>query len=171
MMRRKRSQSRRRWLRRTRRSVGFGFLRNGSCRGLSELKRAKELTPGNPTANDLLARVVVYLGRLDEAEKQARQAGDLDPFANATQNDLARVLWFEGKLDEADAVARKPQSCHRMPLRAIASGLWSQCSEATVRPSCAKRNWNRTRTIAVPKSRLNNMRAEIEQPRTRLWLT
>ena len=32
--------------------------------GLSELKRAKELAPANPTANDLLARVIVYLGRL-----------------------------------------------------------------------------------------------------------
>ncbi|PYK68185.1 MAG: hypothetical protein DME45_08795, partial [Verrucomicrobia bacterium] len=42
--------------------------------GLSELKRAKELAPANPTANDLLARVIVYLGRLDEAEKQGRQA-------------------------------------------------------------------------------------------------
>src|SRR5438874_8679274 len=39
--------------------------------GLNELKRAKELSPANPTANDLLARVVVYLGRPD-AEKQAR---------------------------------------------------------------------------------------------------
>src|SRR5712691_3085598 len=38
--------------------------------GLSELKRAKELSPANPTANDLLARVVVYLGKPDEAEKQ-----------------------------------------------------------------------------------------------------
>ena len=40
--------------------------------GLSELKRAKELSPANPTANDLLARVIVYLGRVDEAERQAR---------------------------------------------------------------------------------------------------
>jgi serine/threonine-protein kinase len=40
--------------------------------GLSELKRAKELSPANPTANDLLARVIVYLGKLDEAEKQGR---------------------------------------------------------------------------------------------------
>jgi TolB-like protein len=75
--------------------------------GLSELKRAKELSPANPTANDLLARVIVYLGRLDDAEKQARQAVELDPLASAPQNNLARVLWYEGKLDEADAAARK----------------------------------------------------------------
>src|SRR5438552_762678 len=75
--------------------------------GLSELKRAKELSPANPTANDLLARVIVYLGRIDEAERQARQAVELDPLASAPQNNLARVLWYEGKLDEADAAARK----------------------------------------------------------------
>jgi TolB-like protein len=75
--------------------------------GLSELKRAKELSPANPTANDLLARVIVYVGKLDEAEKQARQAVELDPLAFPAQNNLSRVLWYEGKLDEADAVARK----------------------------------------------------------------
>ncbi len=75
--------------------------------GLSELKRAKELAPANPTANDLLARVIVYLGRLDEAENQGRQAVELDPLASAPKNNLARILWYEGKLDEADVVARK----------------------------------------------------------------
>jgi TolB-like protein len=75
--------------------------------GLSELKRAKELAPANPTANDLLARVIVYLGKLDEAENQGRQAVELDPLATPPHNNLARILWYEGKLDEADAVARK----------------------------------------------------------------
>ena len=75
--------------------------------GLSELRHAKELSPANPTANDLLARVIAYLGKLDEAEIQARQAVELDPLAYPAQHSLARVLWFEGKLDEADAIARK----------------------------------------------------------------
>ena len=75
--------------------------------GLTELKRAKELAPANPTANDLLARVIVYLGRLDEAENQGRQAVELDPLTSAPKNNLARILWYEGKLDEADVVARK----------------------------------------------------------------
>src|SRR5437899_11522173 len=75
--------------------------------GLAELKRAKELTPANPTANDLLARIIVYLGRFDEAERQARQAVELDPLSTVTQGNLARVLFYAGKLDEADAVARK----------------------------------------------------------------
>jgi serine/threonine-protein kinase len=75
--------------------------------GVAELKRAKELSPTNPTANDLLARVIVYLGRFDEAERQARQAVELDPLSTVTQNNLARVLFYAGKLDEADAAARK----------------------------------------------------------------
>ena len=75
--------------------------------GLSELNRAKELAPANPTANDLLARVMVYVGKPDEAEKQGRQAVELDPLATSPRNNLARILWYQGKLDEADAVARK----------------------------------------------------------------
>jgi TolB-like protein len=74
--------------------------------GLEELRRAKELSPANPTANDLLGRVLPYLGKLDEAEAQARQAVELDPLG-FTQNNLARVLWFKGKNDEADKVARR----------------------------------------------------------------
>src|SRR4029453_13885272 len=75
--------------------------------GLSELKRAKELSSANPTANDLLARVIVYLGQVDEAERHARHAVELDPLSVTAQGNLARVLFVAGKLDEADAVARK----------------------------------------------------------------
>jgi serine/threonine-protein kinase len=75
--------------------------------GLAELKRAKQLSPGNPTANDLLTRVVVYLGRVQEAEKLARQAIELDPLAYQVRISLARILFVEGKLDEAEASARK----------------------------------------------------------------
>ena len=75
--------------------------------GLAELKRAKELSPANPTANDLLARIIVYLGQFDEAERQAREALELDPLSPVTQGNLARVLYYAGKLDEADAAARK----------------------------------------------------------------
>jgi TolB-like protein len=75
--------------------------------GLAELKRAKELSPANPTANDLLARIIVYLGRFDEAERQAREAVELDPLSTITQANLARVLFYAGKLNEADAAARK----------------------------------------------------------------
>jgi len=75
--------------------------------GLAELKRAKELSPANPTANDLLARIIVYLGRFNEAERQAREAVELDPLSTVTQGNLARVLFYAGKLDEAEAAARK----------------------------------------------------------------
>ena len=75
--------------------------------GLSELQRAKELSPANPTANDLLARAIVYTGRMEDAERQARQAVELDPLSAATQFTLGRVLFYAGKLDEAYAAGRK----------------------------------------------------------------
>jgi TolB-like protein len=90
-------------------ALGFArcFVDWKFAEGLTELKRAKELSPANPTANDLLARIIVYLGRFDEAERQARQAVELDPLSTVTQGNLARVLFYAGKLDEADAFARK----------------------------------------------------------------
>ena len=75
--------------------------------GLAELRRAKQLSPGNPTVNDLLARVLVYLGHFQEAEELARQAIELDPLNFLARNNLARILYVEGKLDEAQTSARK----------------------------------------------------------------
>src|SRR6266566_2144556 len=75
--------------------------------GIAAIKRAKELSPANPTANDLLARAILYLGWLDEGERQARQAVELDPLSAIAQGNLARALFYAGKLDEADAAARK----------------------------------------------------------------
>jgi TolB-like protein len=75
--------------------------------GLNELRRAEELSPANPTANDLLARVIIYVGQKDEAERQARQAVELDPLSFAANLNLTRVFFYQGKLDEAEATARK----------------------------------------------------------------
>ena len=50
---------------------------------------------------------MIYLGRLDEAERHARHAVELSPLSAMAQGTLARVLFYAGKLDEADAAARK----------------------------------------------------------------
>jgi len=83
------------------------FIEWNFAEGLAELRRAQQLSPWNPTANDLMARVVVYLGQFQEAEKLARQAIELDPLAYQGRTSLARILFTEGKLDEAEAAARK----------------------------------------------------------------
>src|SRR5262245_431151 len=75
--------------------------------GLAELRRAQQLAPWNPTTNDLLAPVVVYLGQFEEAEKLARQAIERDPLAYQARQSLARLLFVQGKLDEAETAARK----------------------------------------------------------------
>jgi TolB-like protein len=83
------------------------FIEWKFAEGLAELRRAQQLSPWNPTASDLMARVVVYLGQFEEAEKLARQAIEVDPLAYQARTSLARILFTEGKLDEADASARK----------------------------------------------------------------
>jgi len=83
------------------------FIEWRFAEGLAELTRAQQLSPWNPTANDLMARVVVYLGQFQEAEKLGRQAVELDPLAYQARTSLARILFYEGKLDEAEASARK----------------------------------------------------------------
>jgi TolB-like protein len=82
------------------------FIEWKFAEGLAELGRAQELSPWNPTANDLMARVVVYLGQFQEAKKLARQAIELDPLGYQARTSLARVLFTEGKLDEVEASAR-----------------------------------------------------------------
>ncbi|HEX4637897.1 MAG TPA: tetratricopeptide repeat protein [Chthoniobacterales bacterium] len=75
--------------------------------GFQELQRAKQLSPANPTANDLLGRVIAYVGRIDDAERQVRYAAEIDPLSVSVHFNLARVLFNAGKLDEAEAAGRK----------------------------------------------------------------
>ena len=82
------------------------FIEWKFAEGLAELRDAQQLSPWNPTTNDLMARVVVYLGQFQEAESLARQAIELDPLAYQPRTSLARVLFTEGKLNEAEASGR-----------------------------------------------------------------
>jgi TolB-like protein len=75
--------------------------------GLAELRRAQQLAPWNPSMNDKLAPVVVYLGQFEEAEKLARQAIEHDPLAYQARQSLARLLFVQGKLNDAEAAAQK----------------------------------------------------------------
>ena len=113
--------------------------------GLRELKRAKELSPTNPTANDLLARVIVYLGRIDEAERQARQAVELDPLSvvDAKQSGASSFLLQENWMKPTRLLA-KWQSCSRHHLRVIGGRCSSLLSAATAKQPYARRNWSLT---------------------------
>src|SRR5882762_1658281 len=83
------------------------FIEWKFAEGLAELRLAQQLSPWNPTANDLMARVVVYHGQFGEAEKLAREAIELDPLGYQARTSLARVFFAEEKLDEMEASARK----------------------------------------------------------------
>ena len=83
------------------------FVQWKFAEGLKELQRAKQISLANPTANDLLGRVIVYVGQFDEAERQARYGVEIDPLSISAYFNLARVLFNAGKLDESEAAANK----------------------------------------------------------------
>uniref|UniRef100_UPI0023520046 tetratricopeptide repeat protein n=1 Tax=Nevskia ramosa TaxID=64002 RepID=UPI0023520046 len=75
--------------------------------GLAELERSAQLSSSNATVHNLLARVLLYVGRYTDAEAAARQAIEIDPLMASAHLSLARVLFTMGRLDEADVQARK----------------------------------------------------------------
>ncbi len=100
------------------------FLEWKFWEGLAALRHARELAPGSATANDLLARFVIYLGHFAEAEALARRSVELDPLTFQARSNLARILYYEGKYDEALLVAR-----HAAELQpaATSSHRWQAC--------------------------------------------
>ena len=87
--------------------LGSLFDRMEICGGSVRTQTRAAALAGIPTANDLLARVLVYLGQSGEAENLARESIELDPLAFQARISLARVLFAEGKLDETEDAARK----------------------------------------------------------------
>ncbi len=75
--------------------------------GLAELERSAQLSSSNATVHNLLARVLLYVGRYTDAEAAARRAIEIDPLMASAHLSLARVLFTMGRLDEADVQARK----------------------------------------------------------------
>ena len=139
--------------------------------GLAELRRAKELSPANPTANDLLGRGPFYLGQIEEAEKLARQAIELDPLVYLARHNFAQILLFQGKLDEADAEARK--AAELQPTAADSHGL--QVEVALVRgdgeAALREARLEPTKATDVSNSRSHNTCAEIVRQQTLRWPT
>ena len=132
-----------------------------SRRRLRELRRAKELSPANPTANDLLARVIVYLGRVEEAERKPDRRWNLILCLISAKQSRSRSLAMTENWMRRTRLRAKQQSCSRPLLPVIAGRSWSQSNAATAKRHCAKRSWNRTELIAASNLRLRIMRVEI----------
>ncbi len=73
----------------------------------AELRRAVKLAPQNAAATGILATLLSYPGRLEEAIALEQRAIALDPLRAASQSNLAAFLTALGRYDEAEAVLRK----------------------------------------------------------------
>ena len=70
-------------------------------------RRALELAPDDPEANQQYAEMLSGMGRTDEAIPYARRAAELDPLAAIRLNALGYILWNADRPDEALASLRR----------------------------------------------------------------
>jgi tetratricopeptide (TPR) repeat protein len=71
------------------------------------LLHAQQLAPNNATVNELLSRVLLYMGRGKEAERVARHSIEIDPLTFKAHENLARILFAQGRFQDAGAEGRK----------------------------------------------------------------
>ena len=70
-------------------------------------RRALELAPDDPEANQQYAEMLAGMGRTEEAIPYARRAAELDPLAAIHLNALGYILWNAGRTDESLATLRR----------------------------------------------------------------
>ena len=70
-------------------------------------RRALELAPDDPEANQQYAEKLAGMGRTEEAIPYARRAAELDPLAAIRLNALGYILWNAGRTDESLATLRR----------------------------------------------------------------
>jgi len=66
-----------------------------------ELERALEINPNYATAHVWRSSSLAVVGRLDEAEAEARRAQEIDPFSVVVMNEVAKDLYYARRYDEA----------------------------------------------------------------------
>ncbi len=76
----------------------------------SQFRKAWQLAPSFPDAEQLLSFSVASLGRLDEAINLARKAVTANPLDGYNYNNLSRLLSGAGQLKEAEQAARRAVS-------------------------------------------------------------
>ncbi len=79
----------------------LSFLRDWAGGG-ADLHRALALSPGDAQVQVTYARLMIALGRTDEALASTRRSVELDPLASVSWSQLGRILNFVGKYQEAE---------------------------------------------------------------------
>ncbi len=75
--------------------------------GANELRRAIQLSPRSPDANELYGRLLCEVGRTEEGIARGQLAMTLEPGLEGIRFEVARVRALEGNWGEADAIFAK----------------------------------------------------------------
>jgi Tfp pilus assembly protein PilF len=106
-------------------------------------RRAIDLAPGDPLWHfDFATFLLLPLGRIEEALRQLRIAGELDPLSPAVHSFLRVALRSVGRFDEADAHCQKA---------AVNEQQKSQClARALLREGKPTRDWDSGGAVEWP---------------------
>jgi len=143
------------------------FIEWRFAEGLAELRRAQQLSPWNPTANDLMARVGFILVNFKRPRNRPdRQLNSthllIKPGPASPEFSLTSKNSTRPKLQRA-----RRQNCNR-PRRATIGGRYSwRSSAAMARRPCAKLNASLTKATDVSNLRSRTMRAGTAVLRTK----
>jgi serine/threonine-protein kinase len=102
--------------------------------GLGAMERAAQLAPNNATVNELLGRVLLYMGRFGDAERVARRSIEIDPLTFQAHENLARILFVQGRIDEAETEGRKAAE---LQPKAAGNHRWQALAAHTRRDAAA----------------------------------
>jgi len=103
----------------------------------TEFRRAIELDPSYATAHERYARVLIWLGRKDEAVREILQAQHLDPVSLVISTNVGEIFYFARDYDRAVIEARKvvemdpnfPQARWRLAEAYVEKGMFPEAFE------------------------------------------
>ena len=106
----------------------------------TELRRAIELDPSYATAHERYARLLIWLGRKDEAMHEIQQAQHLDPVSLIISTNVGEIFYFARDYDRAVIEAQKvvemdpnfPQAHWRLAEAYVEKGMFPEAVEQYV---------------------------------------
>jgi tetratricopeptide (TPR) repeat protein len=143
-----------------RRSEAYVEMENLSA-ALEELNQVVQVPPERWSVHAGLARIHLYQGEAEFAEREARYALGLAPFEAGLHTLLSLALLAQGQTDEAEAEAL--ESIRLDPLRDLPHYALGRCHQTRGQAEQARSEYERFLELYLDRAYVRDYRAEVEQ--------